>query len=126
MKHILLFLLAALASPALAQTVPSQTFAAPAVAGGYVLSSTSAYLTGYNVTSGASAGYVMLFDATAVPADGAVTPARCLPLAASTGLERDYRAGPLWFKNGVVIVFSTTGCFTKTASATAYIAGDYR
>jgi hypothetical protein len=63
-----------------------------------------------------TSGYIMLYDATSVPADGATTPLWCQPL---------YTAGtwgwitPLQFTTGIVVVFSTTGPFTKTASATA-------
>lgn len=119
-----LALLACLAAPAVAQTV-SNNRASPAVTAGFVLSPNTAYLTGINVTSGANAGYVLVYDAAAVPADGAVTPARCLPLAANTGIERTFPT-PLWFRNGITIVFSTTGCYVQTASATAFIAGDFR
>lgn len=121
------FLIGALAlcaaSPAAAQSV-SKTRAAPAVSGGFVLKAGTAVLAGMNVTTGASAGYVMVFDAATVPADGAVTPLRCLPVAANTGIDINLRGSPLKFDLGAVVVFSTTGCYTKTASATAFIAGD--
>jgi hypothetical protein len=122
-------LIAALAlascQPAFAQST-STVRAAPAVSGGFVVRAGSGYLSGANVTSGASAGYVMVFDSATVPADGAVAPIRCVPIAANTGIDFDWRAAPLRFDRGAAIVFSTTGCFTKTASATAFIAGDVR
>lgn len=118
-----LYALALCASPAAAQMTTTNN-AATAVTASLVLPG-PAYLHGVNVTSGASAGYVMLFDAAAVPADGAVTPSRCLPLAANTGIERTFPT-PISMKVGIVVVFSTTGCFTKTASATAFIAADFR
>jgi hypothetical protein len=93
-------------------------------AGSLILKASAGNLYGYNVTSGASAGYVMIFNSATVPADGAVTPARCIPLAANTGMEVDLRGQPTFFTTGIVIVFSTTGCFSKTISATAFIAGD--
>jgi hypothetical protein len=86
-----------------------------------VVKSQGASLYDVNIVSGAAAGYVLVIDATAVPADGAVTPALCLPVAANTGIDLNMRAEPVRFVNGVVIVFSTTGCFAKTASATAFI-----
>ena len=76
----------------------------------------------FSVTSGASAGYVMLFNATAAPADGTVTPVYCFPLAANSSLTQSFGGTPVAMNTGTVIVFSTTGCFTKTASATAFIA----
>lgn len=93
-------------------------------AGSLIVKASPGNLYGYNVTSAASAGYVMIFNSATVPADGTVTPARCIPLAANTGLEVDLRGQPTFFSAGIVIVFSTTGCFTKTISATAFIAGD--
>lgn len=112
-----------LSSAAQAQTL-SKTSASPAVSGGYVVRTGTTNLAGLNVVTGGTAGYVMLFDATAVPADGAVAPKRCMPIAANTGIDLNFRGSPLRFDNGLVAVFSTTGCFTKTISATAFIAGD--
>lgn len=121
----LLAALVALALPmaASAQTV-SKTRANTAVGAGFVLRQGTTNLAGLNVVTGATAGYVMLFDATVVPADGAVTPLRCMPVAANTGIDLNFRGSPLRFDNGLVVVFSSTGCFSKTASATAYLAGD--
>ena len=31
---------------------------------------------------------------------------------------------PSFYSAGITLVFSTTGCFTKTASPTAYLSGD--
>jgi hypothetical protein len=125
MRRYLLAALAAfcLAAPVSAQSL-SKTRATAAVSAGFVLRAGATNLAGLSVTTGGTAGYVMLFDATAVPADGAVTPTRCLPIAANTGLDLNFRGSPLRFDNGVVVVFSSTGCFTKTGSATAYLAGD--
>ena len=83
-------------------------------------------LYGYNAVSGASAGYLLIYTATAAPADGTVQPARCIPLAANIGIEVDMRGQPTYFSTGITFVFSTTGCFTQTASATAFIAADVR
>lgn len=124
MKRFLIAVAAAcLAMPAGAQSV-SKTSVGVAVSAGRVLRVGTTNLAGLNVVSGASAGYVMLFDAAAVPADGAVVPLRCMPIAANTGLDLNFRGSPLRFDVGAVIVFSTTGCFTKTGSATAFLAGD--
>lgn len=115
----LILALSLLAAPALAAT---GFIASPAVTASLIARTSAADLYDLNVVSGGTAGYVMLFDATTIPADGAVTPAYCIPLAANTGLQTNFRAEPTRFVNGVVVVFSSTGCFTKTASATAYIA----
>jgi len=97
-----------------ATTVASSTLVVKASAGN---------LFGYNIVSGAVAGYVMFFDATTAPADGTVTPKMCFALAANASIQAD-RDIPIRFTTGITMVFSSTGPFTKTASATAFLAGD--
>lgn len=111
-------------SPTAAATSGTAGNATAAAASALVVKASAGNLYGLNVTSGAAAGFVMIFNAVSAPADGAVTPARCIPLAASTGIELNYRALPMAFTTGITVVFSTTGCFSKTASATAFIAAD--
>lgn len=67
-------------------------------------------------------GFLMLFDATSAPADGAVTPKWVLPMVAANGFALAFNA-PMTFSTGIVAVFSSTGPFTKTASAAAFISG---
>lgn len=83
-------------------------------------------LYGYNVVAGASAGYVLVYNLTTPPVDGTVTPFRCIPLAANAGVDVNMRATPSYFTTGIVVAFSTTGCFTQTLSATAFIAVDVK
>lgn len=72
------------------------------------------------VTSGAAAGYVLTFNSTSAPVDGAVTPIDCIALPANATVSISYEPGPSdYMTTGYTAVFSTTGCFTKTASATA-------
>lgn len=99
--------------------------ATTAAAGSLVGKASAGNLYGYNVTTGASAGYIMVFNATSAPADGAVTPSRCIPIAANTGIEVRFPM-PIYHSTGITIVFSTTGCFSKTISATAFIAADVK
>lgn len=94
--------------------------------------STSGSLTlnGYNfygaqITTSSTAGYVLIFDGTTVPADGTVTPVKCFYVAnpGTSYISLDPTA-PWSSKSnpsGWTIVFSSTGCFTKTISATAFI-----
>lgn len=110
--------------PSAAAAAGVTTVASTAVSGGLVIKASPGNLYGFNVVSGASAGFVLIFNSTTVPADGAVTPSRCIPLAANTGIDVNLRGQPTHFSTGIAIVFSTTGCFSKTASATAFIAGD--
>lgn len=104
--------------------VGATNLATSAAAGALVVKASAGNLYGLNVTSGATAGYIMVFNAIAAPADGTVTPAKCIPLAANAGIDLNYRATPTYFGTGITVVFSSTGCFTKTSSATAFISGD--
>ncbi len=77
-------------------------------------------ISGY-VTTGAAAGFLMIFNATSAPADGAVTPQNCISVPATTSMGLNWAPQPTeWYSTGIVVVFSTTGCFTKTISNTAY------
>lgn len=118
MRALLAFCLLLL--PAMAEAGVGYT-ATSAASSALIVKTVGADLYDVNVVSGASAGYVLVLDANAVPADGTVTPALCLPVAANTGLDISLRAQPMFFRAGIVVVFSTTGCFSKTASATAFI-----
>lgn len=67
-------------------------------------------------------GYLMVFNATAVPADGAVTPAYCCPITSNGtngAVAVDFSGAPRTMSTGISVTFSSTGCFIKTASATA-------
>lgn len=75
------------------------------------------------VTTGASAGYLMTFNAVSAPADGAVTPVECVSVPATTTVSIDFGTTAEPYVTGLTAVFSTTGCFTKTASATAFFKG---
>lgn len=77
-------------------------------------------------TLSAAAWWIMVYDATAAPGDGAVTPAKCYALPSGTTTFNGAFNIPVNFATGVVIGVSTTGCFTKTASTHAFISGDYQ
>lgn len=65
-------------------------------------------------------GYFMMFDvagAANLPADGAVSPNLCIAVATGTSVSYTTAAGMgVTFLKGCVLVFSTTGPFTKTTS----------
>lgn len=69
------------------------------------------------------AGWLMIFNAIAAPADGTVTPIHAIPIAAGGFGSIPPIEIPEWFSVGITAVFSSTGPFTKTASATAFIHG---
>jgi hypothetical protein len=87
-----------------------------------VLKSSGGNLMSLAVCATTVSGYLMLFDATSAPADGTVTPKWVQNVYANAGGTWSWQNG-LVFATGIVAVFSTTGPFTKTASATAFIEG---
>lgn len=93
--------------------------------GSHVIKASAGALYGFSVTTGASAGVVQILNATSAPVDGAITPIKCYDVAANSTVSASWEPIPLWFSTGITIVFSTgTACFTKAASATAFISGD--
>lgn len=81
----------------------------------------------YAVNLTSTPGYLLVFDATSAPVDGAVTPLDCAPLPASGYASVNYRSGPpKRFATGVVVVVSSAAtCFTKTTGTiTAFMSGD--
>jgi len=102
-----------------------------ALAANLVVNSGAASLYSFEVsadsTLSGAAWWVMVYDATSAPADGAVTPAKCYAMpSGATLLSASFGPGPITFSTGIVIGVSTTGCFTKTASTHAFISGDYK
>jgi hypothetical protein len=94
--------------------------ASPAVEGGRVAKASAGNVYRVSITTGAAAGYLLGFNAIAIPADGAVTPSMCRVVAANSTLSVSYADMPARWGTGVTFVFSSTGCFTKTISATAF------
>jgi hypothetical protein len=90
---------------------------------GHIVKASPGNLYSLEVTTGASAGFVMIHNSTTVPAAGAVTPKKCYAVAANTTTAWAWTKG-IYFGTGVSVSFSTTGCFTQTDSATAYISAD--
>lgn len=112
-------------------TAPTSTAAAgiaPVVSasleGSHVLKASAGNLYDAYVTTGTTPGYLMTFNATSAPGDGAVTPIDCIqaPPSQTTALFT-LASPPEVFSTGITIVFSTTGCFTKTISATVFFHG---
>lgn len=109
------------AGPAQPATGYLSASATSSAASALVVRASAGNLYDWQVTAGASAGYVMIFNATSAPADGTVAPVQCVAVAANASVGSSLQTLPERFTTGIVIVFSTTGCFTKTASATAFI-----
>lgn len=95
-----------------------------AVESNHVLKASAGNFYGACITTGATAGFMMVFNATSAPADGAVTPTEWLQIAANATACLSYGSGPPnAYATGITLVFSSTGPFTKTASATAAFVG---
>lgn len=80
-------------------------------------------LTGYN--SKASTQFILIHDAALLPADGAV-PAVVLSVAASSPFSLDYGTLGRTFKNGIVVVNSSTGPTKTIGSADCWFDVQYR
>jgi hypothetical protein len=76
------------------------------------------------VTTGATAGYLMTFNAVSAPGNGAVTPRECIVAPANSTVSIIFNDETQEsYGTGMTALFSTTGCFTATASATAFFKG---
>lgn len=116
-------ILASFANPAVATPIgnPIVSVQSSVAEGSRILKTTGGtFLNGFSATSGSVAGYVLIFDSATVPADGTVTPKLCYSIPATSTTGASWLNYPIPFSNGIVIVFSSTGCFSKTVSATAF------
>lgn len=78
-----------------------------------VVASSQARLHGFTVySSNTGAQFILVFDATALPADGTV-PALVLPVAATSTVSAYFGSIGRWFDRGIVLCNSSTGP-TKT------------
>jgi hypothetical protein len=120
------------ATPASQQALPMlQSTAAEA---NHIFKTSGGNLYSLGVINAGGGGYILFIDGATVPADGALTscgtsnPTGCLkacyPIATGSASAPAYGGlqlqpgPPMSFVNGVVIVFSTTGCSTKTLGGT--------
>lgn len=93
------------------------------VEAGHVLNAAPCSVGGIQVNTGGTAGWAMLFDASSIPVDGAVSPKKWWQIAINTTLDRTFTP-PLAMSTGATLVFSSTGPMSKTASATAVFSGE--
>lgn len=130
-----------LALPAAAQNYPyalnevkiDQQVSA-ASASSFLFTSPNKSLASLTAVVGASAGFLMVLDAASLPANGAIASCTnaaatrpcimwCMPVAANGSADRQWNS-PMSFTTGVLAVYSTTGCASITASATAQFFGE--
>lgn len=112
-------------------TAASSTFvSSSALVANQVISAAAAKLVSFNVsadsTLSGAAWWIMIYNATSAPADGAVTPTKCYSVPSGTTSVSGAFTAPPSYSTGIVIGVSTTGCFTKTASTHAFISADYQ
>jgi hypothetical protein len=111
-----------LGSPQQAGGAVAQTAVAPSTASSaaeachvYKASAGTIYsLSGY----AGVAGWIMVFNLTAAPSDGAVTPVAWNYIAAAGAWSISYGVTPATMSTGVVACLSSTGPLTKTAAST--------
>lgn len=123
MSKLLTLILLLMAFPAQATTpigIPIVSIQSATAEASHVLKASPGQLYGFSATSGASAGYVLFFDAVSAPANGTVTPKLCYSLGATGTTGASWLQYPIPFNTGIVVEFSTTGCYTATSSATAF------
>lgn len=85
----------------------------------------------YATNTGASDGWLMVFNATSLPGNAGTTAGTasgnlqdCIKVPAGTSQSINYNPGPPEpFTVGITAVFSSTSCGTLTASANAFIHG---
>lgn len=92
----------------------------------HILRTTPGRFWGVYVTNlTATAGFVVVLNATASPADGAITPLLCQALPASGNTQLEMKIRPAAFNIGIVVVLTSAAtCLTKTTGViTGFISG---
>lgn len=95
-----------------------------AIESSHVLKASAGNLYSVKVTSGATSGCLMVFNATAAPANGAVTPAEAPAVVSANSTVAEQFNIPEYFSTGITAVFSSTCGLTLTASATALFSAE--
>lgn len=120
----------ALCLPAVAQTqctvpagMPATPVASTTSESNHVLKAGPGCLIAAYATAFAN-GFFMVFNATALPSNGAVSPAECVAVGANGTASINYAPQPPeWYSVGITVGFSSTGCNTLTAASSAYFHG---
>lgn len=126
MRLLLALFLSLLATSAFAQSVPTTATTAPA--NGLVLAVGSGVtMYGFQIYSD-TGGLAMLFDASSIPGNGAVTPKKCYPVAAGTSVALGYFPFSMVMSTGAVVAFGTnTGggtCYNLVKQNANFISGE--
>lgn len=81
-------------------------------------------LSAFQVNTQDNGGWVLLYDQAAIPPDGEAAPIKWWQVGAFATL--DWHGYPIKLLNGCAIVFSSTGPFFQTSSATATFSAEVR
>lgn len=107
---------------------PTPVAASQALAANQVIKASAGNLYSFQVsadsTLSAAAWWIMIYNATSAPIDGAVTPLKCYAMPAGATSYSAAFPMPIYLSTGITIGVSTNGCFTKAASTHAFISGD--
>ena len=107
----------------------------PAVAGSSassdILKAAPGDLMGVYVTAGATQGWLMVFNSATAPSNGSTTAGtasgnmeECIYVPSNTTQAISFQGLPVeHYSVGITAIFSSTGCATLTASATAFVHG---
>lgn len=110
--------------------VTLSTASTSALAANLVVKAAAGSLYSFEVSADATlsgaAWWLMIYNATTAPADGAVTPVKCFAFPSGTTSFFAAFPVPIALSTGITLGVSTNGCFTKAASAHAFISGDYQ
>lgn len=118
-KYLFICILLLLSGPSFGQVITP--IVSSTLESGKIICSGPCSVRSFYVTATAVTGYILTFNSTTIPADGAVTPRHCVAIQNGNTISLNYDNGPPdYYSTGFVVAFSTTGCFIKTASATAY------
>jgi len=104
---------------------------APAATGYAVLLAKAGNLLGSYATAGSTQGWLMVFNSTTLPSNGATTVGtaagnleECIYVPANTTQSINFQGLPVeYYSSGVTAVFSSTGCDMLTLSTTAFVHG---
>lgn len=100
--------------------------ASAALEGSHLFKATAGNVVSISVSNSvATPGFLLLINATSIPADGAVLPLACAPVVASGTVNISYPYMPGRFQLGIVAVLSSgANCFTKTTGTlTGFFSG---
>lgn len=116
-----------IATPSSAAGAANTISATTVAASNSVLKGSAGNLYSLTVTVGATAGWVMVFDTTVLPSNGATgaTLKWCYPVnsdGTKGGIDKVWNT-PIPFATGITAVFSSTACNSLTASSTAFFYG---